>query len=80
MGQRIERYGSWETTIGENIAFGNKNGREIVLQLMIDDGVSSRGHRKNIFSEAFKVVGIASHLHPTYKITSVFDYAGGMHP
>ena len=42
---------------------------------MIDDGVSSRGHRKNIFSKDYKKVGISAAKHSEYEICCVLDYA-----
>lgn len=74
---RIERYGDWLETIGENIAYGPDQGREVVLQLLIDDNVPGRGHRKNIFDAAFRVAGVGCAAHPQFETVCVIDFAGG---
>lgn len=76
--QRIERYGEWEQCIGENIAYGNTSARQIVIFLLIDDGVRNRGHRKSLLNPKFKLAGVACGLHPVYKTMCVIDLAGGM--
>jgi len=73
--QRISRYGKWDGRCGENISYGFNGGREIVLQLLIDDGVSDRGHRHNIFNSDFKYTGVAIGSHSNKTFLCVIDYA-----
>jgi len=77
MRERIERHGKWERQIAENIGYGPKDARNMVMQLIIDDGVTDRGHRKNTFGTAFGVVGVACGPHPEFGSMCVIDFAGG---
>ncbi|MCK4805995.1 MAG: CAP domain-containing protein [Candidatus Aegiribacteria sp.] len=72
---RIERYGQWFTSIGEVISYGPTTGREIVIGLLIDDGVSDRGHRTNVLNPNFRLVGIAIEEHPAYGNVCVIEFA-----
>jgi hypothetical protein len=74
--ERIERHGEWQGTIAENITYGPDEARQVVMNLIIDDGVPDRGHRKNIFSRAFARAGAACGHHPVYGTVCVIDFAG----
>jgi uncharacterized protein YkwD len=50
---RVSRYGTWRGAIAESIPYGTDLAREIVIQLLVDDGVPGRGHRKNILENQF---------------------------
>lgn len=73
---RVERHGRWDIYIGENITYGPAEANEIVTQLLVDDGVRSRGHRENIMNSKFLFVGTAVGPHAKYEIICVMDFAG----
>jgi uncharacterized protein YkwD len=74
---RISRYGALSQGWAENIAYGHHTAREIVLALIIDDGVRGRGHRKNIFNPTYNVAGAAYGPHARFGSVCSIDFASG---
>ncbi|MBL7663900.1 MAG: CAP domain-containing protein [Bacteriovoracaceae bacterium] len=76
--ERIGRYGLPVGVTAEVLMFGpNLSPREMVVFLIVDDGVPDRGHRLNIFDPAFTKTGVACGEHPTYKRTCGANFAEG---
>lgn len=57
--QRLGKFGSYGNLTAENITYFAPTPRDILITMIIDDGVKSRGHRKNIFSRNFRQIGSA---------------------
>ncbi len=74
---RLNRFGTWQGGIAENIAYGGKTARGVVIQLIIDDGVPDRGHRINLFNPAYRVVGIGCGGHARFRDVCVINFAAG---
>ena len=62
------------THVGENCSYGYETAMDIVISLLIDEGVKDQGHRKNILSVDFNSVGVAIRSHKTYRINCVTDF------
>jgi uncharacterized protein YkwD len=65
---RVNRYGAWKTKISENMSFGPASGRDVVVALLIDDGVAERGHRKNILDPEIHIAGVSCGYHKLYRV------------
>jgi uncharacterized protein YkwD len=75
--QRIARYGNFSGSWGENVSYGKSSARDVVLALIIDDGLPARKHRKNIFNPNFNFAGAAFGSHAQFGSMCSMDFAGG---
>jgi uncharacterized protein YkwD len=73
---RMNRYGTWVASWGENISYGKRSARDIVMALIIDDGLPDRKHRDNIFAAKFNYAGAAYGPHARYGSVCSIDFAG----
>lgn len=74
---RISAHGTWGRTYNENISYGQfPTGRDVVVDLIVDDGVANRGHRRNIFDPNVHIAGVGCGPHRTYGMVCVIDQVG----
>ncbi len=71
---RMRRQGRWSAS-GEAIAYGPDRAADVVLQLIVDDGVPDRGHRRILFNPAYTAVGAACAPHRVWGRVCVLDFA-----
>lgn len=75
--ERVRRHGAQPTIIlAENIAYGPPTAADTVRELIIDSGVPSRGHRRNIFHDGLEAVGVSCGPHRDYSTMCVMDFGG----
>ena len=77
---RIEKYCEWEGAAAENLDFGFKKAENIILNMLIDDGVKERNQRFNLFHPDFKYIGVGANSHRDYGVCAVIGYAVDVRP
>jgi hypothetical protein len=60
--------------VGENCSYGYETAIDIVISLLIDEGIKDMGHRENILSPDFNSIGIAIRPHKKYRVNCVMDF------
>lgn len=63
-----------EDYMAENCSFGKFTAKDIVMQLLIDEGVASLGHRKNILNAEYSKLGVAFGDHKRFGKCAVMDF------
>lgn len=78
--ERLDRQGTLASAAGECIFYGPDDARMIAIQLVVDDGVPDRGHRRTLFSFDLHQAGAALAPHPEWGQVCVIDFADGFVP
>ena len=73
---RMNRYGQWSKSAGENISYGQATIAEWhLINLLVDDNVPDRGHRAALLEPSYQAMGAACHPHAGFRIVCVMNYA-----
>lgn len=73
-GERVRRRGG-DIYVGEVITYGSTTAADIVRQLVVDDGVPDRGHRRLLFKGDLRFAGVSCGPHPVFRTMCVVDLA-----
>lgn len=74
-GERLKRVGA-SNALSESCSWGLKDARAVMVQLLIDEGVQTLGHRKNALNPKAKVIGVGQTIggKAAYGVATVIDY------
>ncbi|MCB0478248.1 MAG: CAP domain-containing protein [Crocinitomicaceae bacterium] len=72
--QRSDKYCKDYSHYSENCDYGVDDPLEVVIDLLIDEGVSSKGHRKNILDPKVNTIGVGYAPHKTYDVNVVCEF------
>ena len=73
--QRIEKNGKWSESIAEALDYGSVSGFEVVMSLIIDDGLVTRPHRKALLNPSFTKIGVGAAPHSEFKTVACVLFA-----
>ena len=74
--ERIEKYCEWDYSASEVIEVSSKNPQDILISLIVDDGLKNRPDRMTLFNPAYNFVGISCGMHSEYEIVTVIVFTG----
>jgi uncharacterized protein YkwD len=60
---RVKQFGIVKGRLSEVYEFGGKNSQDVLEELLIDDGLTSRKRRNTLLDPVYKYVGIGSSYH-----------------
>ena len=72
--QRLTNAGVEYSRAGENIDYGSMTAQDVLVSLIVDDGVADRGHRTNIFDPLWTTAGAGCVAHATIRSVCVVNY------
>lgn len=72
-GVRVARRGGG-AYVAETITYGPPSGTEVVRQLIVDDGVKDRGHRRTVFAAELRFAGAGCGPHKVYRTMCVVNF------
>lgn len=74
--QRVDSLMNTYFFVKENCQYGYQKGLDILIDLMIDEGINDLGHRKTLLDAKLKYIGCSIEYHKKYRYNCVMEFAG----
>ena len=71
---RTKKYCGAYKFYSENCDYGVDDPLEVVIDLLIDEGVPGKGHRENILNPRVNTIGVGYAPHKTYNVNVVCEF------
>ena len=71
----IERYGKFTGNFRRLVEFGGMNAQQSIINLVVSDGDTKRGHREALLADNLNKIGVAHGPHNTFRNCSVIVMA-----
>ena len=78
LNDRIEKYCEWEDCCNEIIQFSSKKPEEIIIDIIVDDGIENKLNRESLFNDNYKFIGCAINEHKDFGYVIVIILVGGI--
>lgn len=78
--ERIEKYCEWDFCANECIEISSRNAIDILIDLIVDDGIPERLDRKALFQHIYNYVGFGCGPHREYGMVTVVVLVGSIRP
>lgn len=73
---RVVRHGDRYENTAQSLTFGPTDAQTVLFNLLVDDSVSSRNHRKMLLDRRFMHVGVACAPHTVFRMVCVLNFGG----
>lgn len=73
---RLRKFGKIINCYGESMSFNCINAKEVMMQLLVDDGSKSRGQRLSIFNDNFNIMSCFTGPHLDFESMTTINYSG----
>ncbi len=74
--KRFEKYiTNCKCEVAENCYYGDTKALNMVIELLIDEGVSSLSHRKNMLAPDYRTIGVSTSPHKLYEKSCIMDFS-----
>jgi len=74
--RRFNNLASTYNAYGENCYYGQDNPLDIVIKLLIDEGITDLGHRFNMLDPRYNSIGVSIMPHKTHGYNCVMEFGG----